>query len=77
MGFVYLRLDPKLHLKQETANHMTRLRQDGFILLGSGADTHDAMGWLAACGVAYMSGTLSGVVVNDDELIRDSLIRER
>ena len=77
MGFVYLRLDPKLHLKQETANAMTRLRQDGFILLGSGADTHDALGWLAACGVAYMSGTLSGVMVTDDELIRDSLIRER
>ena len=77
MGFVYLRMDPKLHLKQETANAMTRLRQDGFILLGGGADTHDALGWLAACGVAYMSGTLSGVMVTDDELIRDSLIRER
>lgn len=77
MGFVYLRLDPQLHLKQETANAMIRLRQDGFILLGGGADTHDALGWLTACGVAYMSGTLSGVMVNDDELIRDSLIRER
>ena len=77
MGFVYLRLDPKLHLKQETANAMTRLRQEGFILLGGGADTHDALAWLTACGVAYMSGTLSGIMVTDDELIRDSLIRER
>ncbi|MBQ6718933.1 MAG: EAL domain-containing protein [Oscillospiraceae bacterium] len=77
MGFVYLRLDPKLYLKQETANAMNRLRQDGFILLGGGADTHDILGWLAACGAAYMSGTLSGVVVSDDELIRDSLLRER
>lgn len=77
MGFVYLRLDPKQHLKQETANFITRLRQDGFTFIGSGADTHDAMGWLVACGTAYMSGTLSGVMVSDDELIRDSLLRER
>ena len=77
MGFVYLRLDPALYLKQETANAMTRLRQEGFLLLGGGADTHDILGWLAACGVSFMSGTLSGVMVSDDELIRDSLIRER
>ena len=77
MGFVYLRLDPKLYMKQETANTMYRLKNDGFILLGGGADTHDILGWLAACGVAYMSGTITGVTVNEDELIRESLIRER
>lgn len=77
MGFVYLRLDPSLYLTQETANTMTRLRQEGFLLIGGGADTHDLLGWLTACGVSFMSGTLSGVMVTDDELIRDSLIRER
>ena len=77
MGFVYLRLDPKLYLKQETANTMNRLRQEGFILLGGGANSHDILAWLTACGVAYMSGTLTGVAVNEDELIRDALIRER
>jgi len=77
MGFVYLRLDPRVYMKQETANTMNRLRQDGFILIGGGADTHDIVGWLVACGVAYMSGTITGVMVSDDELIRDSLIRER
>ena len=77
MGFVYLRLDPKLYMKQETANHMNRLRQEGFILIGGGADTHDILGWLAACGVAHMSGTISGITVSEDDMIRDSLIRER
>ena len=76
MGFTYLRLDPTLHLQQETANTINRLRQEGFVLLGCGADTHDALGWLAACGVAYMSGTMTGVPVSDDELIRDCLARE-
>ena len=77
MGFVYLRLAPETYMKQETANTMNRLRQDGFILLGGGADTHDIVGWLEACGTAFMSGTISGVTVSEDELIRDSLLRER
>lgn len=77
MGFNYLRPAPELNLKQETAEHLTWLREIGFTLVGGGADTHDALAWLAACGVAFMSGTLTGVPVNEDELIRDSLARER
>lgn len=77
MGFTYLRLAPELYLKQETANIMYTLRKEGFTLLGAGADSHDILGWLAACGVAYMSGTITGMEVNEDELIRDALIRER
>ena len=77
MGFTYLRLDPALHLKQETANNMNLLRKDGFTLIGGSADNHDALAWLAACGVAFMSGTMTGVPVSEDELIRDSLARER
>ena len=77
MGFTCLRLAPELYMKQETANTMYRLRQDGFTLLGSGADTHDIVGWLAACGVVCMSGTMSGIPVSEDELIRDSIARER
>ena len=77
MGFTYLRLDPALYLKQETANTMNLLRQEGFTLVGGGADNHDVLAWLAACGVAYISGTLTGVPVSEDELILDSLAREK
>jgi len=76
MGFTYLRFAPELHLKQETANTMNLLRQQGFRLIGGNADTHDALAWLAACGVSYMSGTITGLVVGEDEVIRDSLARE-
>lgn len=77
MGFTHLRLAPELYLKQETANTMNQLRRDGFTLIGGGADTHDTLGWLAACGVVFMSGTMTGVPVSEDELIRDCLARER
>lgn len=77
MGFTYLRLAPELYLKQQTANTINLLRQAGFTILGGNADSHDIVGWLEACGVAYMSGTIAGVQVSEDELIRDSLLRER
>ena len=77
MGFQHLRLAPELYLKQETANTMNLLRRDGFTLIGSGANTNDILSWLAACGVAFMSGTLTGIPVGEDDLIRDSLARER
>ena len=77
MGFTCLRLAPELYMNQETANTMYRLRQNGFTLIGGGADTHDIVGWLAACDVVFMSGTMSGVPVSEDELIRDSLAREK
>ncbi len=77
MGFQRVRLDPALYLKQETATVMTQLHSEGFTLVGGGADNHDLVAWLAACGVAYMSGTMTGVVVDEEELIRDALAREK
>ena len=77
MGFQHLRLAPELYLKQETANTMNTLRRQGFTLIGGGADTFDILGWLAACGVEFMSGTMTGIPVNENELIRDALARER
>ena len=77
MGFTHLRLAKKLHLKQETANLIADLQQEGFTILGGNANDHDTLGWLTACGVAYASGTITGVQVTDDELIRDCLLAER
>jgi len=76
MGFSYLRIAPELYLKQETAETMRKLKQQGFTLVGGGVDSHDVLNWLEACGVPMMSGTLTGVPVSEDELIRDSLARE-
>jgi EAL domain-containing protein (putative c-di-GMP-specific phosphodiesterase class I) len=77
MGFTYLRLAPELYMKQETAIRMISLRENGFTIIGGGADSHDILGWLTACGAAFSSGTITGVSVDEDELIRDCLNRER
>ena len=77
MGFTYLRLAPELYQKQETANMIIKLQEADFTVLGGGADSQEILEWLSACGVAFMSGTITGVVVEEDELIRDGLNRER
>lgn len=77
MGFTYLRLVPELYGKQETANFIGRLQEEGFTVLGGSVDSHEVLGWLTACGAAFMSGTITGVMVDEDELIRDGLNRER
>ncbi len=77
LGFTHLRLAPETYVQQQTAQQMADLRSRGFTLLGGGADSHDVLAWLAACGVTCCSGSLSGIPVNEDEMIRDCLIREQ
>ena len=77
IGFTHLRLRRELYLRQETANTMMALAQSGMTLLGESADSADVMDWLTACGVVAMSGPMTGVPVDEDEMIRDCLVRER
>lgn len=77
MGFTYVRFAPELYMKQETASAIKRMRRNGFTVIGGGVDNHDTLCWLKDCGVAFMSGTITGVSVDEDDLIRDSLTREK
>ena len=77
MGFQCVRFDPALYLKQETANAIGQLHRDGFTIIGGNADDQDTLTWLGACGAAFMGGTMTGLAVEEDELIRDALAREQ
>ena len=77
MGFTYLRLAPSLYNKPETALAMTQLHQAGFVLLGGGVEDHDTLAWLEKCHMSYGSGSITGLEVSEDELIRDALAREK
>lgn len=77
VGITHVRLAPELYLQQETAETMKMLREKGFTIYGGGADTYDLLAWQVACGVSAISGTLTGYPVNEDDMIRDSLLRER
>lgn len=77
LGFTHVRPAPDTLLQQQTANALKALIRKGFVLIGGGADSPDACSWLLDCGVLYTSGTVTGVNVSEDELIRDALAAER
>lgn len=77
LGFTHLRPRRELYLQQHTANILMPLSQSGMTILGERADSADVLDWLKACGVAASAGPMVGVPVEEDELIRDCLARER
>ena len=77
LGITHVRFAPELYLKQETAETMMKLQEQGFSILGGGANTYDLLAWQVACGMKAISGALSGIPVSEDDLIRDCLAREQ
>ena len=77
LGFTWVRVAPELYLSEETAKAMSALKQEGFQLVGGGADTHDLLAWQLAAGVSFAGGTITGALCAEDELIRYGLMKER
>ena len=73
----HIRIAPELYLHKETADLAKTLQDHGFMLIGGGADSADLLAWQIACGFTAVSGTLTGVPVSEDEMIRDQLLAER
>lgn len=77
MGFTHVRMQSELFLKRESADILTSLIEKGIGVYAKDVNNDDAKRWLAACGVRHMRGTITGVAVDEDEMIRDALLRER
>jgi EAL domain-containing protein (putative c-di-GMP-specific phosphodiesterase class I) len=73
MGFTHLRLSPKLYQKPGMEDRLEEMRNQGMTVYGGGADRDDILRWLEACQVSCISGTVTGTLVDEDELIRDAL----
>ena len=76
-GFRYLRLAPEVCMQPETADTIQVLQTWGFTILGGGVDSADMKKWLFDNGAAYISGPITGASVGEDEMIRDSIVRQR
>lgn len=77
LGFKYVRLHPDQYLKKEIADLLSSLPANGITAYAKDADTEDALRWLVACGVRHFVSVTTGYPVDEDSLIRDSLLRER
>lgn len=76
-GIKLVRFKKDLLLKEGTAEWIKTIKGMGYSVIAGNADSHDAISWLKDCGVDYMSGTLTGMEVSEEQLIREALIRER
>ena len=77
LGFKYVRPLTVLYSKTETSVLFTSLVENEINVIARGADSREIILWLSACGVKYMRGTLTGEPVSEDELVRDTLLKER
>lgn len=77
LEFTYVRFAPELYLQQQTAQTMRELQERGITIVGGNADSQDVLAWLSVRGVSCTSGTLTGTPVDEDQMIRDCLMRER
>ena len=77
LGITALRPDPALYLKDSSVSAIRSLQEAGFTVLAGGADSYDVFSWLSELGLSGISGTMTGLCVNEDDLIRDGLNRQR
>ena len=77
LGIYNVRFNSNLYLNSEIANIMTVMKNLGFTIIGGSADSQDIMNWLDSCGASYMSGTLTGELVEEEILIKELLLKEQ
>lgn len=77
LGISSIRFASDVYFQKETANQMTVLKNDGFQIVGGHADSHDLIDWLDSCGVAFMSGSLTGELVDEETMIKELLLKEQ
>ncbi len=77
LAITHLRLDPSLYLIRETADMLATLREQGYTVYAKDVNSDDAMEWLAACGITHMRGAITGTLIEEDDLVREAILRER
>lgn len=77
IGFTHVRPNPEMYLMHENADILVSLPEKGITVYAKDVNDDDALHWLAACGVTHMRGSVTGPLVDEDEMIRDSILRER
>lgn len=75
IGFTHVRLASELNVSLKASNDVAKLRNQGVNVIGNNADNHNTLSWMETNGFVFASGTLSGIPVSEDELIRDMIAK--
>ena len=76
LGFSHVRLSPETSAQPIYASDIRALQDRNITVFASCAE-HQHLKWLSDCGVYAISSHFGGEVVDEDTLIRDTLLRER
>ena len=77
LGIGMVRLAGDLPIEQMQHDRIRCFAAEGITLLAKGVNSAEQTAWLSAAGVTMFSGNINGIAVEEDEMIRDSLLRER
>lgn len=77
LGIGMVRLAGDLPTEQMQHDRIRCFAAEGITLLAKGVNSTEQTAWLSAAGVTMFSGNINGIAVEEDEMIRDSLLRER
>lgn len=75
-GFSHVRLSPEVSTQEIYASDIRALQDRGITVFASCSD-HQHLKWLTDSGVYAVCSPLNGPMVEEEELIRESLLRER
>ena len=64
-------------MKPDTSSTIKNLKNIGLTVIGKNADTPTLVRWLMSSDVSYASGTMTGILIDEENLILDSLAREQ
>ena len=77
LGISRVRIASEKYMTRECEDVISDLRKKGITVIGKNADSPETLSWLNSCSVFCSSGTMTGIPVNEDEMILDSLAREQ
>ena len=76
-GFKYVRIDPSIYQRESTAKLVKELCEKAFTIIGGSADTRESLSWQLYTGAIMTGGTVTGTLVDENELINSALLKER
>ena len=76
-GITRVRMNSELYLRPDAAGTIRDLKEYGYTVIGKNADTPTILEWLMTNDASYASGTMTGIPVDEENLVLDSLAREQ
>ena len=76
LGIFNVIVAKNLYMKSETVTMMNKLKHYGFNVFCNKADEEDSKIWLEVSGATYVSGELTGELIDEETLIQSLLTKE-